>query len=95
MKFKTKLKKKRLEWIPWLFQGDEVNGSIPSKFEGIIKHALEEHSNETLEEVCKEIEKLQRWNEVKLKKGVGMKKNKKGYWINCYELLKKFKGEEE
>lgn len=54
MKLKLKLKKKREEWVEWLMAGDPVNGKINFKFEGIIRHALEEFSNESMELCQKE-----------------------------------------
>ncbi len=55
MKLETKLKNSRKEWIHWLLNGDEVNGSIDPKFEGIINHALEDHSFETIKEIKKRV----------------------------------------
>lgn len=48
MKYKTKWNKLRKEWVDWLLYGDEVNGRIDDKFEGIINHALKEYSLETI-----------------------------------------------
>lgn len=56
MKLKTKLNKLRKGWVNWLLYGDEVNGKIEDKFEGIIGHSLEEHSLETIEQIIKLIE---------------------------------------
>ncbi len=54
MKLKLKLKKKREEWVEWLMAGDPVNGRIDPKFEGIIRYALEEFSEESMELFAKE-----------------------------------------
>ena len=59
MKISTKLKRKREEWVRWLLQGDDVNGKIDSKFEGIILHALEEHSEETAKQIGILVEKFE------------------------------------
>lgn len=64
MKLKTKLKRKRKEWMSWLFDNtDPVNGNINNKFEGIINHALEEHSNESISEERQRIfGKIMEWD---------------------------------
>ena len=50
MNRETKLKRRRKEWLDWLFlpNGDKVNGQIHEKFRGVLDHALEEHSKEAI-----------------------------------------------
>ena len=94
---KEKVLKEKLEEIKmWNVAGlsltrpinvEDVKWATEQSFEKAIDH--------TLAEVFRVIEGLPRWDEVELKKGVGMKRNKRGYFIKYYDLLAKIKGEEK
>lgn len=75
---------------------DFINQFLEGKslFKDILEKAIDLTIKKRNAEVEQVIKGLQRWNEVELKKGVGMKKSKTGYFINYYELLQELGLEE-